>query len=824
LDGESLMAVRVLHRSFSAGEITPELFGRIDLTKRQEGLALCRNFITLPHGPATNRPGTEFVRPVKTSANVTRVIPFSYNNTQTFVVEVGAGYFRWHTNAATLLYSTPAAYNGATAYTVGSMASSGGVNYYRKVVGFADGVANAANNGAGLVRLTLGVFDQSFANGDRVLVAGVGGVPGANGEWVVSNMSMVGFPPVTVFDLVGSVFSGVYSGGGTASNNVTPGAAGSAKTWYAMPSAPNIYEIPNPYAAADLMDLHYVQSADVLTITHPNYPPMELRRYGATDWRTALPSFAPPANPLTGVTATATGVGAVGYTYVVTAVRTEGLEETVASGAASCTNNLATAGNVNTITFADSSTAGTNVRYYIYKLSNGLYGYIGQSGSGSFVDNNITADVSKTPPISDASSGFNAAGGYPAAVSYYQQRRLFGGTANAPQNLWATRSGTESNMSYTIPVQSDNRIAVRIAAREASAIRHIVPAGQLLLLTATCEWKCGSSSGDVLTPTSISITPQSYNGASNVVPVVVNNIVLYAAARGGHIRELSYSWQASSYVSGDISLMAPHLFDYNTIVDMTYSRGPVPVLWAISSNGLLLGLTYVPEQQVSAWHRHDTGASGVFESCCVITENNEDMLYLVVKRTINGATTRFIERLHTRLFATLADAFFVDCGSTYSGEPTRTVTGLTWLEGQTVNILGDGATFPPQVVTGGAIAIDQPCSKITVGLPIVAQLQTLPVATQSDGGAGQGRVKNVNKIWMRVVRSSGISAGPDFNSLDPVALRTTESYGSPPNLVSDEIEMVLNPSWAAGGQVCIEQTDPLPLDLTSMTLEVALGN
>lgn len=90
------MALRILNRSFSGGEITPELFGRLDLSKVQEALALCLNFITLPHGPVINRTGTEFVEEVKTSANPTRLIPFTYNNTQTFAIQLGAGYFRFH--------------------------------------------------------------------------------------------------------------------------------------------------------------------------------------------------------------------------------------------------------------------------------------------------------------------------------------------------------------------------------------------------------------------------------------------------------------------------------------------------------------------------------------------------------------------------------------------------------------------------------------------------------------------------------------------------------------------------------------------------------
>jgi len=803
------MAVRVLSRAFSAGEITPELIGRIDLTKRQEGLSLARNFQILPHGPAINRPGTEFVREVKNSSVATRIIPFSYNNTQTFIIEVGAGYFRFHTNAATLFFTTPAGYSGITAYNIGDMVLSGGIAYYC--------IAPTTGNA----------------------------------------------PP-------------------------------NATYWYAMPTNPNIYEIPNPFVNGELFDIHYVQSADVLTLVHPNHPPLELRRMGATNWQLSTPGFAPPANVLTGLTATPTGAGATVYTYCMTTVATVGLQESVASSTFTCSNDLTIAGHSNAITFTDPSSAGTNVRYNVYKLANGILGYIGQTApGGSFTDNNITPDTTRTPPISDSPAVFSSSNNYPQGVSYFQQRRCFAGTVAAPQNFWATRSGTESNMSYSIPALSDNRIAIRIAAREASAIRHIVPAGNLLLLSATCEWRCtADASGGVLTPASISIQPQSYVGSSNVQPVLVNNIVIFAAARGGHLREMSYSWQASSYVTGDLSLLAPHLFDYYTILDMAFSRGPIPTIWAVSSNGSLLGSTYVPEQQVIAWHHHDTAASGIFEACAVITENNEDMLYVVVNRTINGATKRYIERLHTRLYNTLADAFFVDSGAQYYRAGTFTVTGttmtcsitahgltngnsysfafsdnsygaapsgtaytitvvdantftitvaaghaasgtltqqittlsgITWLEGQTVNVLADGAVQNPKTVTGGAITLDNGAAKVNFGLPITAQLQTLPVMAQSDSGFAQGRAKNVNKIWVRLYRSSGLNAGPDFNNLTAYPQRTNEPWGTPPNMVTDEVELVLTPSWGQSGQVAIQQTDPLPMDVASITAEVAMG-
>jgi len=681
------MTVRTLQRSFSGGEISPEMFGRNDDAKYQSGLARCRNFITKPQGPAENRPGFAFVRAVKDSTKKVRLIPFTYSTTQTMVIEMGPGYFRFHTQGATLMS---------------------------------------------------------------------GGVP---------------------------------------------------------------YEIANPYAEADLFDVHYVQSADVLTLVHPNYAPRELRRLGATNWQLTTLSFAASIAAPGAPSLSAAGHTAVRYTYyyVVTAVDSEGVSESAASAASSVGGNLFETGATVTISWAAVTGAS---RYNVYKLQGGLYGYIGQATGLSIVDDNISPDLGKTPPLYD--SVFGGAGDYPGAVSYFEQRRCFAGTTNKPQNIWMTKSGTESNMSYSLPIRDDDRIAFRVAAREANTIRHIVPLTQLLLLTSSAEWRVTSVNSDAITPSTISVRPQSYVGSSNVQPVIINNTLIYGAARGGHVRELAYNWQANGFITGDLSLRAPHLFDTFDIVDMAYAKAPQPVVWFVSTSGRLLGLTYVPEQQVGAWHWHDT--DGVFESCTVVAEGGEDVLYCVVRRTINGASVRYVERMASRQFSDQADAFFVDCGTTYSGVPADVISGLGHLEGKTVSILADGAVHPQRVVTGGSITLDIEASTVQIGLPIEADLQTLPLAVQlQDGSFGQGRFKNVNKVWLRVYRSSGIFVGPSASELTEAKQRTTENYGAPPALKSDEIELVLTPSWAAGGQVFVRQSDPLPLTVVSMTVEVAMG-
>ena len=744
-----------------------------------------------------------------------------------------------------------------------------------------------------------------------------------------------------------------------------------------------------------------------MTLVHPRYPPLELRRAGATRWLTNSVTFTPTLDPPGSVAAAATvasGTGLATMQYVVTAIESFTLTESLSSdrgatpaatltaitqdpnggvfttalahgltaggyvqisdvlgmvpvnnaiypvystptattfvlgtwattydeagsptqylipldtsgfpaytgggkvrstsvsgdpvpnvGVASCSNNLATSGNYNTITWAAVTNA---VRYHVYKLSNGLFGYIGQTSGLSFVDNNITADVSRTPPMQD--NVMSAQNDYPAAVCYYEQRRMFAGSNNQPQYIWGTRSGTESNMNYHIPVVDDDRLAFRIAAREASAIRHLVPVTNLIALTASTEWRISTDSGP-LTPTDINVKAQSYIGASGVTPVAVGTTVLFAQSRGGRIRELSYSWEASGYKSQDLSILAPHLFDATNIVDMAFSRAPHPMLWCVTAYGKMLGMTYVPEQQVAAWHQHDTGDGDLFESVCAISETPpgsiaaEDMVYVIVRRVVNGTAVRYVERIHSRAFQRQDDAWFLDCAASNFSEGTfvragstvtctvqahglsngqvvslefsddtmngsyaitladsntfsvtvagaaecsfgtlavvpsspQTTISIPWLVGRTIGVLADGAVLAPKVVpVGGTVTLEVAATKIIAGLPITADIQTLPTAVQIDPGFGMGRPMNTVRAWARVQSSSGLKVGPTFDSLREVKQRTTEPMGSPPALRSGILETLLDSKWSESGQVCYRHDVPLPMTIVSVTKEIAVG-
>jgi len=829
---------RTFLKSFSSGEISPEMAGRIDDSKYQQGAATMRNFIAKPQGPAENRPGFFFVKEVKDSTKQTRLIPFRFNVSQTMVIEIGQEYFRFHTQGATLQYTDGSAWSSSTSYSIGDIAKHSGVNYYAK----------------------------------------------------------------------------------TAHSNSTPP---NSTNWYALPTDMT-YEIPSPYLEAELFDIKFVQSSDVMTLVHPNHEPAELRRYGASNWQFINIDFTAAISAPTGLSVSAYVPSSASnnsdtnedHIYAVTAIASDGVRESAASGTVSVSNNIFVTGAKNTITWNDVVGAS---RYRVYKEQGGLFGFIGEKdhdsssnpSTYSIVDNNIAPDFAITPPRYETI--FSGTNNFPNAVSYFEQRRVFAGTNNEPQTIFMTRSGTESDMSFKLPIRDDDRIQFRVAAREANRIKHIVPLTQLLFMTEAAEWRVTSVNSDAITPTSIAVKPQSYVGANDTQPVVVNNSMVYIASRGGHARELGYNWQSNGFITGDLSIRAAHLFDGFDITDMTLAKAPTPIVWMISTSGKLVGLTYVPEQQVGAWHQHDT--DGTFESVTTVAEGSVDAAYCVIKRTIGGATKRYIERMGTRDYASQRDSFFVDSGLTYNGTNTntartvtitssgnytkgssvtlefpssipvfkfsgnglttdlndaivivdgtetyrcditaiadnhtatvkldrdlpsslqntaitsyeiaeRTLLGLDHLIGKTVNILADGAVHPTKVVdSNGSVVLNRASSVTHVGLPYVCDLQTLPLALQTEA-FGQGRVKNLNHAWLRVFESSGIFVGPTSEKLVEAKQRTTEPFGSPPSLKTEDIKIMLTPTWQDYGQIFIRQTDPLPLTVVGVTLEVSVG-
>lgn len=430
--------------------------------------------------------------------------------------------------------------------------------------------------------------------------------------------------------------------------------------------------------------------------------------------------------------------------------------------------------------------------------------------------------VSKSGSGASFRASLSDAGDYPAAVGYFEQRRIFAGTRLRPQQIWMTATGTESNMTYHLPLQDTDRISFAVASRELNQIQHVVALQQLIMLTSAAEWRVSPLNSDAITPSSISVRPQSYIGASQVQPQVINTNLLYAAARGGHVRELSYDYTAGGYITGDISIRAPHLFSQdNVVTQMALTKSPDPYLWCTRTDGVLLGLCYVPEQKIGAWFQYQT--QGHFESVSVVQEGKEDYLYAIVKRTINGRETRYIERQALR--EDDRDGCYLDCaGRANLAEPSATVSGLYWLEGMPVVAVADGAVYRGMTVRNGQVTFPVPVRRAWVGLSYETVLKTLPVTLQAqDGSLGRGHVKNVNKVMMRVYQTSGVEAGPDEQNVKKIKPRTKEVYGSAPDLYTGEVDLGVVGAWQADGTVCIRQAEPLPFTLVYHSAEVDIG-
>jgi hypothetical protein len=844
---------QVLKPSFAGGELSPSLHARVDLSKYQTGLALARNFLIQAHGGAVNRPGLRWVGEVRSSSVAGRLIPFQFNTTDAYVLEFGHEIMRVIKNGA---YVLEAARN-VTAATR----------------------ANPA-------QITTSV-SHGYANGDEVYLSGFSPYwPSVDKRtFIVRNVT------ATTFTL-----------------EERSGAAVDSSAFAVLATTPQVarvYQITTPYTSSALPLLKTVQSADVMTLTHPGYSPRTLSRTGDAAWTLATITFAPAIAAPAAPTVTPNTTGTTSYSYQVVAVSAAG-EQSLASPTTTTTTGNAVADN----TVSWSAVTGA-VSYSVFKLGAALYGFIGRATGTTFRDQNIKPDEGDTPPT--AANPFSGAGNYPGCATYHEERLVYGRTDAKLQTLFFSQPGAYANFGTAIPTKDDDAIEVALVSRQVHEIRHLVSVSDLLILTSGGEWiaKPGGQS-DAITPASIVAKAQSYRGASNVPPIAVGSMVLYVQDRGQIVRDLGYKYEVDSYTGNDLTLLSRHLFEGREIKEWGYAQAPYSVVWCVMSDGALLSLTYLREHEVWAWTRHET--AGAVESVAVVPEGDEDVAYLLIARTVGGATRRYVERFATREVRDVQDAFFVDAGlsldvpvsistvtrtttaqlsttatfdaptgaiidvsgvvyanpdyplassdrflphpvngryqvRTYisgtlltlgdyetndyidgtawppliGGTVRRAVTtvyGLNHLEGQSVAILANGDVQPAQTVTNGAITLTRPASRIHVGLPYVAELQTLRL--DAGDGSLQGRKKAIPYVTLRMERTRGLAGGPREERLYELKQGPSE-YNEATGLYTGDYRLSVPGDWSTGGQLFLRQAYPLPAAVLGIIPEVVVG-
>jgi hypothetical protein len=663
--------VAVQITNFTGGELSPRLDGRNDLQKYPTGCKTLENMIVYPHGSAARRSGTQFVAEVKDSTKETRLIPFEFSTTQTYMLEFGNQYIRFYKDNGQILSS------------------------------------------------------------------------------------------------------------------------GSA------------YEISSPYLEAELFDIKFAQSADVMYLCHPNHPAKKLARTGHTSWTLTSVDFTDGPyldNNITSTTILTSG-HTVGTGITLTASSTTGIND-------------------------DTGFQTTDVGRLI-RFRDG-YGKITARSSTTVVTIEIIEDMGSSSSSTDWSLGsFSDTTGHPSCVTFFEQRLVFAATLSQPQTIFFSKSGDYENMDENRgnTIADDDAIIYTIASNQVNAIRFMTATRTLIIGTAGGEFAVSGGSVDTaITPTNILIKKQSNNGAANVDALAVGNATLFLQRARRKLRELAYNFDVDGYVAPDLTILAEHISE-GGFKQLSYQQEPNQIIWCARNDGQLVGLTYQREQQVVAWHRHIFGGSfgsgnAVCESVATIpTDDSEYQTYVIVKRTINGATKRYVEFIHQYKFDETDDTSFnfLDSQLEYSGSAVTTISGLSHLEGQTVSILADGSTHPDKVVSSGEITLTRSASKVKVGLPYTSLLQTMRIDAGAQNGTSQSKTKRIYEITARLYESIGIEVGPDLNNMERIPFRSSaDAMDSGITVFTGDKDVEFRGNYETDGFIFVRQTQPLPLTILSL--------
>lgn len=404
------------------------------------------------------------------------------------------------------------------------------------------------------------------------------------------------------------------------------------------------------------------------------------------------------------------------------------------------------------------------------------------------------------------------AGDYPRCVTFFEERLYWAGTDNKPQTIWASKSGDFLNMNQGTGLD-DESLAFTLATDDVNVIRWMKASDVLLVGTVGGEFKLHGS-GNPVTPSNVRVVQETKYGSSTVTPITSGRAVLFNQRATKKIRQMIFDLNVEGFVAPDLTILAEDITG-GGLTHMAYQQEPDSIVWAVREDGVLLGLTYQRDQQVVAWHQHPVGGVDTeVESLAVIpsADGKSDELWASIKRTIAGGTVRTIEYLN--------DSIYVDSGLLYSGSPTATLSGLDHLEGQTVQVLGDGSVFPSQTVSGGSITLSDTVSTASVGLAYSTELVTLPPELPQADGSSFGKKKSWNRIILNLYQTLGMAV----NGKQLVFRTGGDPMDSAPPLFTGQFD-ITNLGWKeSDASITITQEQPLGMTLISLTGELSVND
>jgi len=804
-----------IQTSFNAGEFSPLMYGRVDYDRYKNGLELCENWVPIIQGPLLKRPGTKFIAHLADSTKKSSLIHFSFNADQSYMIEFSDQKIRFYTDDAAIVEADVTITGATQANPV---------------------VVTATAHG--------------YANGDAVYIKDVVGMTELNGRpFVVANVT------ANTFELSGVDGTGytAYTSGGAANR---------------------VYEIDSPYLEADLPEIQHAQSADVLYLTHEDYAPRKLIRMADLTWelqiidlddgpylqtnpvdenvitpnKTSNKSItgATQANPVV-ITSASHGFLNGEAVHINQVVGMEELNDGIFTVANKATNSFELLGidgtaygayvsggiaSSVTLTAANPTFAATDVERTLRFLDSAgnwsWFEIIAYTSSTVVTAALLGPDLATTTGTNNWRLGaWSDTTGYPGSVTFFEDRLWFGGGAGEPARIDGSKTSeyevfSPSNEAGVVP--ANYAVSATLNADSINAIRWMSDNEKGLVVgTSGGEWIVRPSTlSESISPSNISAKRSTTFGSKKEQPIRVGSNTLFIQRSGRKLRELAYSFEKDGFTAPDLTLLSEHLSETG-LVQLAFAQQPQPIVWALRADGKLLGMSYAREENVVGWHKHTLGGTDVeVESISVIPSEtlNADQLWMIVKRTINGATARCVEVMTPfwKEGDTLSDSFFVDSGlqSTFAS-PVTTVSNLHHLEGETVSVLADGATHPDKIVVNGSITLDREATVVTVGLEYSATGRTLRAEAGAADGTAQGKTKRIHRVTFRLRDTLGWKYGRTLDDLFELPFRSAgDDMDEPPPLFTGDKTLDWPGGYDQEGYVAFSHDQPLPATLISI--------
>jgi hypothetical protein len=762
----------LLVTALNAGELSPYMDARTDVAKYQSGCRRLENMIVLPYGGVYRRAGTEYLGEAKFANKRCRLIPFNFSVTTRFVLEFGEGYIRiWGNNSPVLSGGSPV-----------ELVSPYLESELRELQYAQLNDIMYITHGNHAPRKLTRVSDTS---------------------WTLAAVAF-DYPPLldmntTAVTLASSAASGTATLTASASTFVA-GHVGSqwAIQWPLTSGSINETIDSNKTSTATL-DIQGDWTITTVgtwigTVRILRIPRKEMDEDGGAGF-TAYEVVREFNSLGTARNFTATG----------TETERVGLKIQVANYAS----------NTNARVFLESTDFNSGGTVTINSVASG-------TSAGATVNKWLGSTITATAQWSEGA--FSAVRGYPRTVSFYQQRLVFGGTTNQPNTIWASKVDDFEN--FQIGTNEDDAVSFTIASNEGNRINWLFSQRGLIVGTSGDEWTVsGASDSEPFNATNISAKRQASFGSKQMRAVLLNDVLLFVQRRGRKVRELVYNFERDGWLAPDLTVLAEHITE-NEVVELAFQQQPDAVLWCVRGDGQLVGMSYERDQEVVAWHRHTT--DGAFESAATVygLNNNDDEVWLAVRRTVNGITKRYIERFKPDFRAVFDaedkdDWWYLDCAARYEGAPANVITGLGYLEGKTVSILADGAVQPSTVVSSGQITLATAASKVLVGLPYTSLIQPMKFDFQTQVGPTRGLNKRINRVTVSLYKSLGGEAstdGTDWYWLYPRDF--DDPMDASPPVFSGDTEVVLSGNYSQNADVYLRQNLPYPFTVRALVIKL----